>query len=279
MSNKLGEFIRLHRERIKPEDVGLQRIGRRRTPGLRREELAQLCVVSPTWLTWLEQGRPVSASAKVLAKLADLLHLTPAERSYLFRLADKLDPALPAGLTQGADQNLQGANAIVNAIKTPAYILDQQWNAVAWNRPASELFTGWLDAGAPKKHRTKSGVTKPGSGIAESSTQPNLLKFMFLEVKAQALIADWPDRAQRLVAEFRADCGKFADQEPLAGLINQLEQESAEFKRLWQSQKVLGRDGGKRRFTHAAQGELEFEQVSFSVAARRGFKLVMLLPC
>lgn len=85
-NNKLGEFIRAHRERIKPIDVGLPDGGRRRTPGLRREELAQLCEVSPTWLTWLEQGRPVSASGKMLGKLADAMHLTNAERAYLFNL-------------------------------------------------------------------------------------------------------------------------------------------------------------------------------------------------
>ncbi|CAN5379902.1 helix-turn-helix transcriptional regulator [soil metagenome] len=278
MSNKLGEFIRLHRERITPEEAGLPRIGRRRTPGLRREELAQLCAVSPTWLTWLEQGRPVSASAKVLGRLADLMHLTPAERSYLFRLADRLDPAFPPELTTGADHALMGADAIVNAIRSPAYILDQQWNAVAWNRPARELFSGWLDAAATKPGRAKGGGSKADT-VGAPAAQPNLLKFMFLEAKAHSLIADWPERAQRLVAEFRDDCGKFADQEPLAGLIDQLERGSPDFKRLWKSQNVLGRDGGKRRFLHHAQGEREFEQVSFSVAARRGFKLVMLLPC
>ena len=96
MDRQLGEFIRSHRERIKPRDVGLHDIGVRRTPGLRREELAQLCAVSATWLTWLEQGRPVSASARVLNRLAEVMSLTLAERSYLFKLADKLDPHEPA---------------------------------------------------------------------------------------------------------------------------------------------------------------------------------------
>src|SRR5690606_39514176 len=91
MHSKLGTFIRTHREHIKPQDIGLHVSGPRRTPGLRREELAQLCGVSPTWLTWLAQGRPVSASVKLLDKLADVMRLTPAERAYLFRLADRLD--------------------------------------------------------------------------------------------------------------------------------------------------------------------------------------------
>jgi transcriptional regulator with XRE-family HTH domain len=87
MQTKLGEFIRAHRERITPESAGLPGGGRRRTPGLRREELAQLCDVSPTWLTWLEQGREVSASGKMLARLAEVLRLSAAERAYLFSLA------------------------------------------------------------------------------------------------------------------------------------------------------------------------------------------------
>lgn len=261
MHNKLGEFIRLHRERIKPEDVGIPANGRRRTPGLRREELAQLCAVSPTWLTWLEQGRPISASVKVLVKLAEVMHLTPSERAYLFRLADKLDPALENDTDQGSGCQTFDLKAIVDAIKVPAYILDRQWDAVAWNRPAKELFVGWLD--------------QPMS--AEPATRPNLLKFMFLEPQAHALITDWSDRANRLVAEFRADCGKYADQEPLSGMIDALMRESGDFKRWWSSHHVVGRAGGLRRFSHPVKGKLTFEQVTLALSNRRGFKLVMLL--
>lgn len=268
MQNKLGEFIRLHRESIKPQDVGLPAHGRRRTPGLRREELAQLCVVSPTWLTWLEQGRPISASAKVLAKMADVMSLTPSERAYLFKLADKLDPALPNEMEQGTGCQAFDLSAIVNAVKTPAYILDQQWDALAWNRPAKELFVGWLDQPKPQKSQHARSV----------ASQPNLLKFMFLEPKAHKLITDWSERANRLVAEFRADCGKYADQEPLSGLIENLKRESSDFKRLWNSHHVAGRAGGTRQFSHPLKGKLTFEQVTLTLSIRRGFKLVMLLP-
>ncbi len=255
MHKQLGEFIRLHREQTKPQDVGLRADGRRRTPGLRREELAQLCDVSPTWLTWLEQGRPVSASAKVLGHLADVMHLTAAERTYLFRLADKLDTSLEAN----PDRPSVNFAAIVKAIRTPAYILDRQWDAIAWNRPAQDLFSGWLDQG-------------------KASAPANLLRFMFGTGSARNLIADWPERAQRLVAEFRADCGKYADDEPYASLITQLMRESEEFKKLWNTHHVLGRDGGSRRFQHPTQGALTFEQVTLNLAAAREVKLVMLLP-
>jgi transcriptional regulator with XRE-family HTH domain len=257
MHNQLGEFIRLHRERVKPQDVGLQTAGVRRTPGLRREELAQLCAVSPTWLTWLEQGRPVSASAKVLGRLADVMSLTAAERLYLFKLADKLDPR-----ESGVSASAPHADAMVKAINVPAYVLDHEWNAIAWNRPAQDLFTGWLDA---RKH----------SG---ADNHPNLLRFMFLEPSAHELITDWADRAHRLVAEFRADCGKAADAEPLASLIDDLKKNSTEFERLWNAQHVVSRDGGARHFHHPRKGELRFEQVTLNLAATRGCKLVMLLP-
>ena len=255
MHNKLGDFIRAHRERVKPKDIGLPSGGRRRTPGLRREELAQLCEVSPTWLTWLEQGRPVSASGKMLGKLADVMHLTDAERAYLFRLADKLEPPQPmnAGIPGG------GLGTIVKAIKVPAYILNRQWDALEWNRPASDLFTGWLD---------RRGLT----------VQPNLLRFMFCEPNARQLIVDWPERAKRLVAEFRADAGKYSDQEPLASLIGDLVRSSGEFQTLWGSQNVVDREGGERRFLHPIKGELTFDQMNFHLATRPDFKLVMLLP-
>jgi transcriptional regulator with XRE-family HTH domain len=252
----LGEFIRTHRERTTPQSVGLPSGGRRRTPGLRREELAQLCDVSPTWLTWLEQGREVAASGKLLARMADVLHLTTAERSYLFSLAERLDPQ------HGDDDGEAGdaLQAIVDAIDGPAYMLDRQWDAVAWNEHALALFGGWLD-------------------VEETvSAKPNLLRFMFRSAAARGLIVDWEDRAHRLVAEFRADIGKHASEPALAALIAELSQDSPEFEALWHSQDVVSREGGQRRFQHPRAGELSFNQVTLRLAQRHDFKLVMLLP-
>ncbi|MBG6221843.1 transcriptional regulator with XRE-family HTH domain [Janthinobacterium sp. CAN_S1] len=255
MSNKLAQFIRARREAVTPAMAGLPGGGRRRTPGLRREELAQLCDVSPTWLTWLEQGRPVSASAKMLARLAQILQLSTAERAYLFDVADKHDPSHGTGEGEGpASAELA---AIVAAIAAPAYILDRAWNAVVWNGAASTLFAAWLHGAA---------------------AMPNQLRFMFLEPGARDLIVGWPERAQRLVAEFRADVGRQADQAPLAGLIAELAGASLEFRQWWGAQQVQGRDGGLRQFQHAQQGLLEFNQVTLHLARQHELKLVMLLP-
>ncbi|MGK5026747.1 helix-turn-helix transcriptional regulator [Janthinobacterium sp. RB2R34] len=257
MSHKLAEFIRVRREALTPAMAGLPGGGRRRTPGLRREELAQLVDVSPTWLTWLEQGRPVSASSRMLARLAQVLQLSAAERSYLFEVADKADPEHGEATGGGAAANELAA--IVAAIDAPAYMLDRQWNAVAWNAQAAGLFAGWLDA-------------------LPDEVAPNQLRFMFLSPQARQLIAGWPERAQRLVAEFRADAGRHADQAPLAGLIAQLSGASMEFRQWWSAQQVLGRDGGLRRFQHPVQGLLSFNQVTLHLARQHEVKLVMLLP-
>jgi len=256
MHSKLGEFIRAHRERLRPEELGLPGGGRRRTPGLRREELAQLCAVSPTWLTWLEQGRPVAASARTLAKIAAVLRLTAAERAYLFQLADRLDPDAESALPDAEE----GFDAIVGAIKTPAYMLNRQWDAIAWNRPARELFVGWLNV--------KQSVLP----------RPNLLRFMFLEPQARSLTVDWASRADRLVAEFRADCGKHADQPPIRDLVDELAAASTDFRRLWNMQNVVNREGGERHFLHPQKGALRYEQVTLHPAVRRDIKLVVLLP-
>nr|WP_315212152.1 helix-turn-helix transcriptional regulator [uncultured Duganella sp.] len=251
MQNKLGDFIRAHRERTTPASVGLPGGGRRRTPGLRREELAQLCEVSPTWLTWLEQGRPVSASGKMLARLAEVLQLSAAERGYLFSLAERLDPH---GDADGAPAEV-ALDAIVAAVEAPAYILDLRWDAVAWNDAAARLFAGWLDG-----------------------PSPNLLRFMFQSAAARGLIVDWPERARRLVAEFRADIGKHAEQPVVRELIADVARDSAEFRELWRLQDVVGREGGLRSFQSLEGGELRFNQVTLHLAKRHDLKLVMLLP-
>ena len=119
----LGDFIRAHRERLSPQAVGLPPGPRRRTPGLRREEVAQLCGVSPTWYTWIEQGRPVSASADALARIAVALQLSRAERAYLFELAAQRDPAEPDPAAADAPATLLETVQLVNA---PAYVLDRE---------------------------------------------------------------------------------------------------------------------------------------------------------
>lgn len=247
--NGLGPFIRKHRERIRPEDAGIRRIGRSRTPGLRREELATLCEVSPTWITWLEQGRPVSASSALLEKLSIALHLSNAERNYLFKLAGKSIESLAA--PNPDDKVLE----CVKSIASPAYVLDRLWNALAWNEEAESLFEGWLSEGSDR----------------------NLLRFVFLSPRAKELIDDWPSRAKRLAAEFRADCGP-AEEGMNAQFVQEMLDSSEEFSKFWIEHDVTDREGGLRKFNHEKQGMLLFNQITFLPATRRDLKLVMLIP-
>lgn len=253
----LGQFIRKHRERLSPQELGLPALGRRRTPGLRREELAQRCGVSPTWLAWIEQGRPVSASTDMLGRLAQALRLTAVERQYLFTLAGKLDPAGAVDDTTQRD----AAQALVAHLHTPAYVLDRAWNAVAWNAAAAELFVDWLDAA-------------PGS---PDTVMPNLLRYTFLCPVARRLISPWEERAHRLVAEFRNDCGRHAADPAIRALVAELSQADAAFARFWQNYDVVPREGGRRDFVHPSRGPLSFTQTTWHAAAQRDLKLVVLV--
>jgi transcriptional regulator with XRE-family HTH domain len=245
----LGAFIRAHRERARPSGSS----GRRRTPGLRREELAAAACISATWCAWIEQGRAVQASSDALSRLAKALSLTRAERAYLFELAGRLDPQMPAAMQVDAPPSLVAA---VRAIVHPAYGLDSIWNACCWNDAAAHLFRGWLDG----------------------DHQRNLLRFVYLDEAARKLIPDWQDRARRLLAEFRADYGHSSRDPGVKRFIDALGSESRLFARAWNDQDVKQRSGGIRTFDHPEDGRLCFEQHTFSAAERPDYKLVMLVP-
>lgn len=248
----LGDFLRQARARVQPEAMGLPPGTRRRTPGLRREELAQLCGISVTWYTWIEQGRDVSVSASVWDRLASVLGLARAERNYLFDLAGCADPRhghdhvtpLPVRLAD-----------CVHSITAPAYILDRCWNVLARNAALLHLFDGWPDR----------------------EESPNLLRYIFLDPAARDLVVDWEERASRVVAEFRADAGAHADEADVRALLDELLQSSAVFAHWWTRQTVVDREGGLREFKHAGAAILRYQQITFRLATRPDCKLVMLL--
>lgn len=248
----LGEFLRSARARVGPAAHGLPAGVRRRTPGLRREELAQLCGISTTWYAWIEQGRDISVSAEVWRRLAEVLGLARAERHYLFDLAECTDPeaavydavALPEGLA-----------ACVDSIRCPAYILDRRWNLLARNEALLHVFDGW----------------------PERSAQPNLLQYIFLDPAARTLVVDWERRASRVVAEFRADVGVHAEDPDIQALVADLQAGSPLFAHWWTRHAVIDREGGLREFLHPRDGALHFRQFTFRLATRQDCKLVMLL--
>jgi transcriptional regulator with XRE-family HTH domain len=247
----LSAFLRALRERQSPADFGLAAGPRRRTPGLRREEVAQLCALSVTWYTWIEQGRDVSVSPSALARLARGLRLSRAERNYLFELAGKRDPDRPGD----SDDPPEAVLACVDAINGPAYILDRTWTARRWNAKASRLFTGWLDTNGER----------------------NLLRYIFLRSEARSLIRDWPSRAHRVVAEFRATMTGYADDPEIRRIVDELSVASTDFERCWATQGVLAREGGERAFKHPTMGLMHYQQVSLSLAGWPEYRLTMLL--
>ena len=245
----LGAFLRAHRERVPPERPSM----RRRTPGLRREELAARAGISPTWYTWLEQGRSVQASPDALARIADALLLSRAERAYLFLLAGRGEPGALPDTAADAPASLL---AIVAQLTQPAYGLDRLWNACCWNDAAARLFRGWLD----------------------SDHQRNLLRFVFVDPAARGLIPDWEPRARRVLAEFRVDYSRHFRDDRVQQLVEALRRDSPLFATAWAAQDVQERTGGPRHFSHPEHGPSAFVQHTFTPSERPDYKLVVLVP-
>lgn len=246
----LGEFVRAHRERLLPPATE----GRRRTPGLRREELAARAGISTTWCAWIEQGRQVQASSDALSRLAAALGLTHAERAYLFELAGQIDPVARARTE--FEQVPPSLAEAVRSLDHPAYGLDRLWNVCCYNSRTDGLFQGWL--GRASDH--------------------NLLRFVFLDPAARELIPNWEERARRLLAEFRADFVHNLHDDSVHALIAGMSAESALFADAWHTQDVQHREGGHRSFFDLNGGTLNFVQHTFKLAERPDYKLVMLVP-
>ena len=252
----LGAFLRARREALTPACVAAEAVfpGRRRTPGLRREEVAQLCGMSSTWYSWIEQGRDISLSAVALARLSDALRLTAAERAYLFELSRRRDPS-PA-LVEPRDGMIPAElRAVLQATAAPAYLMDRCWHALAWNDAAGHLFSPWL-----------------------GSSETCLLRYVFLDPGARDFIFDWEDRARRVIAEFRADTARVPDDPAMKALVEELLRDSSAFSRLWEGHAVLTREGGTRLFRHPEDGLLRYEQITLVPAPFPEHRIVMLLP-
>jgi transcriptional regulator with XRE-family HTH domain len=246
----LGAFLRTHREALPPDPAVA---GRRRTPGLRREEVAHLCGLSTTWYTWVEQGRDIAVSAAALARLADGLRLTAAERTYLFELTRRRDPAPPVAESNAAVP--PELLAVLHAATVPAYLLDRLWHARGWNDAAGRLFAPWFDSG-----------------------ETCLLRFVFLDPAARDFIWDWEDRARRLIAEFRADTAHDPDDRAMRAVVDDLLHDSESFALYWNNHAVLAREGGERVFNHPLDGTVRYQQVTLVPALHTDHKVVMLLP-
>jgi len=252
---EFGDFLRSRRERLTPASVGLPNGFRRRTPGLRREEVALLAGVGTTWYTWLEQGRDVRASTEVLDALAKALRLDSAERRHLFILADRPAPEPRATGPEPVPEAL--VRMLDNMTDQPAYVLGRRWDVLVWNEAAEAIFG---DFGRLK-------------GDAR-----NLMHMMFANESHRLLLADWDDLAPLSLAMFRADSARYAGDPDFERLIALLMEESPEFRVWWPRHDVMRQPTTIKRIRHPSAGQLVFEYMSLDVTDRPGMRVVVCTP-
>lgn len=250
----LAEFLRSRRARITPEDVGIPGGSRRRTPGLRREEVAQLSGVSVTWYTWLEQARDITVSRQVLESLSRALQLNRDERRHLYALADEplLEHPCPAVVPTPALQKL------VDALDPhPAYLSDANWDLVAWNRSMAGL------------------IGDPGRLPA---AERNLIRLTFGDPGMRTLMADWAGQAQSLLAQFRADSRQRIGDPYLDRITGELRETSPEFRDWWDKHDIAEFHSTQREFLHPELGSLTFDYVMLEALESPGMKLFTSMP-
>jgi transcriptional regulator with XRE-family HTH domain len=239
----LGDFLKTHRARLSPGSVGILKKGAsRRTPGLRREEVAQLAGISVTWYTWLEQGRDIGVSEQVLESIATTLRLGVQERNHVFRLARKQVPPDPSPTTQTVSPALR--SVLDNLSVSPAWVIERRWSTLAWNRAAREVF---------------------GDFGAGPSGERNILRFVFTDEALRRRLVDWEAFARSMLATFRASCGKHVGESWFLRLVEDLKRGSPEFRRWWPQHDVREAPLERLVLDHPDVGPLELDNVSFQV--------------
>ena len=249
---EVGAFLRSRRARVDPAAAGFA-TGRRRTPGLRREELASLAGVTVSWLAKLEQGQAHAVSQEVLASLARSLRLGDAERTHLFALAGYRAPGAEAATTVVTPS----LRSLLDALEpNPAYLLDRRWDIVAWNDAEARLF--------PK--------------LATLGDAPNLLELVFLDADLARLMVDHDEELVRLVAQFRLHRVDWPDDADIDALITRLRASSPTFARLWDANDVSPFVTTRRTFDRADLGRVEYDHHRLAVQDQPGMQLVVYLP-
>ncbi len=252
---ELADFLRHRREALQPQDVGLPGGGRRRTPGLRREEVAQLAGVGTTWYTWLEQGRDVRASLDVLEALARALHLSQAERSHLILLGRGEEAPPCRSPVERVSPTLR--RLIEGLGPCPAYILGRRWDYLAWNDAAAALLG---DFGAvPRAAR-------------------NHLWLTFTDPARREMFSDWEWGACSLVGKFRADSARHIGDPEFESLITALERSSPEFADAWERHEVSRGGEGRKDLSHPLEGPMSFSHGVFHPAEKLDQRLVLYTP-
>jgi transcriptional regulator with XRE-family HTH domain len=251
---ELGAFLRNRRERLRPEQVGLPPSRRRRTPGLRREEVAQLAGVGVTWYTWLEQGREINPSAQVLDAIARTLQFDSHEHTHLFTLAG-------VGTTTIAHECLQLCPTVQPLLDQlepfPASVVSARFDLLAYNRVYASFFED-LDA-IPIEDR-------------------NLLWLAFTHPRWREVIVDWDEIVGRMVAEYRAAMAEHLDEPAWKTLVARLHRASPEFTAVWERHDVQGVESRTKRARHPAVGLLRLDYTNLWLGQRLGTRIIAFTP-
>jgi transcriptional regulator with XRE-family HTH domain len=253
--NRLGLYLRDRRTKLDPGAFGLPS-GRRRTPGLRREEVAQRANISSTWYTWLEQGRGGAPSADVLDRIARALMLTDVEREHLFLVALGRPPEARYHAADGVTPRLQ---RVLDALDpSPAVIRTALWDVVAWNRAATVML---MDYGSmPPEQR-------------------NILRYFFLDPRSRAAQYDWESVARFVLGAFRVDAARAGAAAEVEPLVEELCRLSPEFKAMWSDNEVRGHQGeAVKHIRHPKLGSLAFQYSAFAVDGRTDLTMVVYNP-
>jgi len=253
--SRLGGYLKDRRTKLDPASFGLP-AGRRRTPGLRREEVAQRANISPTWYTWLEQGRGGAPSADVLDRIARALMLTDVEREHLFLVGLGRPPEARYHASGGVTPRLQ---RVLDALDpSPALIRTAIWDVVAWNRAATVIFGDY--GSAPPEER-------------------NILRYFFLDPRARAAQYDWESVARFVLGAFRVDAARAGAAAEVEPLVDELRRRSPEFRAMWRDNDVRGHHGeAVKHIKHPTLGPLAIEYSAFAVDGRTDLSMVVYNP-
>jgi len=252
--NPLGSYLKNRRAKLDPAAFGIPAT-RRRTPGLRREEVAQRANVSATWYTWLEQGRGGTPSADVLDGIANALALTPVEREHLFLLAQHRPPEVCYQAPEPLSPQLQ---RVLDALPySPAIVKTSAWDIVAWNRAAQIMLVDYASI-APEER--------------------NVLRLFFSDPCRKKQIPEWESHARAAVAAFRSDTARTGASERASALVEELSRSSPEFAAMWREHDVQTHGEGTKHFRHSNAGLITMDYSAFAVVGRPDLSLIIYTP-